>query len=290
MHREGRQVDLPDTSLHVVDSGAEDGYPLVVLHGGPGLDHHEFGDYLDPLASRAYRLILVDQRSQGRSAPSPESTWTLEKMADDVVFLARALGLERYGVLGHSYGAFVALQNAVDFPGMAAQTIVSSGVPSSKYLERVDEELAAFEPLELREQVAASWDRETSVRTPAEVLELLREQLPFFFADPRDPRIDDYYERWLTKGVYSPDVLRSFATRGYGGIEVEDRLTEISQPVLILAGRSDRVCSVEAAEAMGAGIANASVVVFEESAHSAFIEEQDRYLDAVDSFLRRTNP
>jgi pimeloyl-ACP methyl ester carboxylesterase len=207
-----------------------------------------------------------------------------------VVFLARALGLERYGVLGHSYGAFVALQNAVDFPGMAAQTIVSSGVPSSKYLERVDEELAAFEPVELREQVAASWERETSVRTPAEVLELLREQLPFHFADPRDPRIDDYYQRWLTKGVYAPDVLRSFATRSYGGIEVEDRLGEIPQPVLILAGRSDRVCSVEAAEAMVAGIPNASLSIFEHSAHSAFIEEQDRYLDEVDSFLRRTNP
>ena len=131
MHREGRQVDLPDTSLHVVEVGTDDGYPLVVLHGGPGLDHHEFGDYLDPLASRGYRLVLVDQRSQGRSAPSPESTWTLEKMADDVVFLARALGLERYAVLGHSYGAFVALQNAVDFPGMAAQTIVSSEVPGA---------------------------------------------------------------------------------------------------------------------------------------------------------------
>ena len=35
--------------------------------------------------------------------------------------LARALRLERYAVLGHSYGAFVALQNAVDFPGQAAR-------------------------------------------------------------------------------------------------------------------------------------------------------------------------
>ena len=54
---------------------------------------------------------LVDQRGQGRSDPAPERTWTLERMAQDVIMLARALGLRRYAVLGHSYGAFVALQN-----------------------------------------------------------------------------------------------------------------------------------------------------------------------------------
>ena len=58
---------------------------------GPGLDHHEFGDYLDPLTERGIRLLLVDQRSCGRSErPSPQ-TWTLERYAQDVVMLARAL-------------------------------------------------------------------------------------------------------------------------------------------------------------------------------------------------------
>ena len=41
-------------------------------------------------------------------------------MAQDVGELADALGLARYAVLGHSYGAFVALQHAADFPGQAA--------------------------------------------------------------------------------------------------------------------------------------------------------------------------
>lgn len=86
-------------------------------------------------------------------------------MAADVTSLARALGLERYAVLGHSYGAFVVLQHAVDYPGDAAQTILSSGVPSAHFLEQIDQNLAAFEPVELREQVTSSWDREKHVRT-----------------------------------------------------------------------------------------------------------------------------
>ena len=68
------------------------------------------------------------------------------------------------------------LQHAVDFPGDAAQTIVSSGVPSARYLEQIDRNLAAFEPVDLREQVTESWEREKSVRTQEEVAQLLHDQ------------------------------------------------------------------------------------------------------------------
>src|SRR5206468_2739427 len=136
-------------------------------------DHHEFGDYLDPVCNDGVRLLLVDQRAQGRSEPTPPGTWTLERMAQDVIMLALALKLRRYAVLGHSYGAFVALQNAVDYPGHAVASIVSGGVASVRSLEGVGAALEAFEPLELREQVAVSWERESSAATPQDV-----EQLP----------------------------------------------------------------------------------------------------------------
>src|SRR2546430_1558963 len=75
---DGRLVDIGDTRLNVVERGR--GYPLLLLHGGPGLDHHEFADYLDPLAGTP-RLLLIDQRAQGRSAPADPATWTLRQMA-----------------------------------------------------------------------------------------------------------------------------------------------------------------------------------------------------------------
>jgi proline iminopeptidase len=260
------------------------GYPLILLHGGPGLDHHEFADYLDPLTD-GFRLLFVDLRACGRSEPCPSRTWTLERHAQDVIMLARALGLGRYGVLGHSYGAFVALQNAVDFPGMAAQTIVSSGVPSMRWLAAVERNLEAFEPVELRDQVTASFAREPEVDTPEGFGQLMREQLPFHFADPLDPRIDRYLAR-TADTVYAPDVLRHFSASGYGGIEVEDRLGEIGSPTLVLAGRYDRTCVVQAAEATAAGIPDGELVVFEGSGHMTFVEEPELYVAAVRSFLR----
>jgi proline iminopeptidase len=278
-------VDVGDTRLNVEERGAGD-LALIALHGGPGLDHTMFGEWLDPLGD-ACRLLLVDERSQGRSEPSAADTWTLDQHARDVDALATALGLERYVVLGHSFGAFIALQHAVDFSGRPAGTVVSSGSPSERLLMgHVERELERFEPVELREQVQASWAREADARTQDEVRALLDDQLPFHFADPRDPRMDEMRTA-MAGAVYAPDVLRAAATEGYGHIEVEDRLGVVRHPVLVLAGRHDRTCSVEAAEVIARGIPDADLVVFEHSGHMTFVEEPAAYVDAVRRFLAR---
>jgi proline iminopeptidase len=242
-----------------------------------------FGTYLDALGDIC-RLLLVDERGTGRSAASSPETWTIERQAADVEVLASELGLERYAVLGHSYGAFLALQHAVDFPGKPAATIVSSGLPDARYLERVAEQLAAFEPVELREQVTQSWAREAHAQTQQEVASLLADQLPFHFADPRDPRIEELVAA-MGDAIYGPEVLRAAANGDYGHIAVEDRLGDVTHPVLVLAGRHDRTCSPEAAEAMAAALPDAQLVVFEHSGHMTFVEENAGYVAAVRTFL-----
>ena len=252
---DGELVRIDDTSLFVVERGS--GHPVIVLHGGPGLDHHEFADYLDPLTDE-FRLLLVDQRANGRSERPPESTWTLERMAQDVIMLARAMHLDRYAVLGHSYGAFVALQNAVDYPGMATQTIVSGGIPSMRYLAAVEANLNAFEPVALREQVIASWAREADVTTAEDFAQLMAEQFPFHFADPLDPRIDDYLERTSADGLragHAPRVLGERLRRDRGGGPA--RRDHAAGPGHDRTSRSD--VHVAAAEAIAAGISNAEL-------------------------------
>lgn len=279
----GGLVDIGDTKLFVEERGA--GYPIVILHGGPGLDHHMFGDYLDALTD-TYRLVLVDQRSQGRSERAPEDTWTLPQMAADVSALAAALELGRYAVLGHSYGAFVALEHAVGFPGAAAQTIVSAGLPSVRFLSEIDRELERFEPASLRRRVMESWERERTVRTQEEAAQLWSDQLPFHFADPVDPRIEEY-ERRTAGIVHAPDVIRHFAAQTYGGIDAEDILDRVTQPVLAIVSRHERTCPVEGSEIIAKGVPNGELVVLERSAHMSFAEETEAYVAAVRDFLDR---
>ena len=65
------------------------------------------------------------------------------------------------------------------------------------------------------------------------------------------------------------------------------RLPEVRHPVLVLAGRADRTCSVAAAEEIAAGVPGAQLVVFERSGHMTFVEENAAYLRTVADFLGR---
>jgi proline iminopeptidase len=289
----GRMVEVADTRLYVEERGARSGFPLLVFHGGPGLDHTEFGDYLDPLTEGGrYRLVLADERACGRSdRTAPRPTWTLGRMAQDVSDLAASLGVRHgYATLGHSYGAFVVLQHAVDCPGEPRGTIVSSGIAAARWLAGVDQQLAAFEPTELRAQVISSWAAERQVQTEEEAAALLEDQLPFHFLQPRGGALQEYRRRTAGLARYAPEVIRHFAAQDYGGIDVEDRLGAVRHPVLVLAGRHDRVCPAGAAVDMARRLPDAELVVFEDSAHMTFAEENDRYLATVRRFLDRITP
>lgn len=286
----GRLVEVADTKLYVEERGEPSAFPLLVFHGGPGLDHAMFGDYLDPLTDGGrYRLVLVDERACGRSdRAAPRESWTLERMAQDVSDLAASLGVsDGYATLGHSYGAFVVLQHAVEHPGEPRGTIVSAGMADARWLEEVDRQLAVFEPVELREQVTKSWANETEVQTEDAASALMDDQMPFHFREPRGAALDEYFRRTAGLARYAPDVIRHFSSQDYGGIQVEERLGEVTHPVLVLAGRHDRTCAVGASEDMARLLPNAQLVVFEDSAHMTFAEEPEHYVGAVREFLDR---
>jgi pimeloyl-ACP methyl ester carboxylesterase len=283
---EGRYVDVGDTRLWVLEMGQ--GHPLVLLHGGPGLDHTQFRPWLDPLAER-FRLIYVDQRSQGRSDPADHRTWNLARLSADVSALAGALGLDSYSVLGQSFGSFVALQHAVD-EGSASHYILIGCLPGSRWLDRIESNLAALEPPELRERIEASWDMETRVQTVEEFRGLLTDQLPFHFADPDG---EPYREFLATVERYmrvSPDVLREFATNDYGAIEVEDRLGDIERPVLVIASEFDRVTVPEAGWAIAEAVPQGECVLIKNAGHMSFVEKPAVVMRAIHEFFDRFPP
>ncbi|MGH2692485.1 MAG: alpha/beta fold hydrolase, partial [Actinomycetota bacterium] len=183
---EGRYVAVADTRLWVLEMG--EGRPLLMLHGGPGLDHTQFRPWLDPLAER-FRLIYVDLRSQGRSDLADPSTWSLERMAADIEELAGSLYLDSFAILGHSFGSFVALRHAVD-SGRASHYVLLGCMASARWLDRVEKNLREFEPDHLREQVEAAWDAETTVDTVDGFRRLLVDQLPFHFSDPEGAALE----------------------------------------------------------------------------------------------------
>ena len=268
-------VKLADgVSLNVEEVG--EGFPVIVLHGGPGLDHSGFRPYLDPLGNE-FRLLYVDERGQGLSERVEPATLSLDVFARDVDLLAEALGLERFALLGHSFGAIITTKHAIEI-GTAAAYVISGGGDSSAALEAdVGASLEAMG--EAGVPIKASWEQEKVVATEDELKELLRVQMPFHFAGEPPPG-------YGMDTVGTPDVLRHFANIGYGDFDYVPDLHRVSKPALVIVGEEDRTTTTRAARALHEGIAASRFVVLPGVGHMSFVETPEPYLDAVGAFLR----
>jgi proline iminopeptidase len=270
-----RRVELADgVGLNVEELG--EGPPLILLHGGPGLDHSMFRPYLDPLAGDV-RLIYVDERGQGRSERVDPQTLSLEVFAQDVDLVAEALELESFALLGHSFGAIIATLHAIEL-GTAERYVISGGADSSEALER--DVTASLEALgEEGQAIVESWEREKTVETAEELAELMRAQMPFHFAGAVP-------EGYCEDTVFSPHVLRHFANAGYGAFDYVPDLRRIDRPTLVLVGEHDRTTTPRAARVLAEGIPDSELVVLEGAGHMSFVEAPEPYLRAVRTFLK----
>ncbi|MGH2711361.1 MAG: alpha/beta fold hydrolase [Actinomycetota bacterium] len=279
---EGRYVPVEDTRLWVLEMG--EGHPMFLIHGGPGLDHTQFRPWLDPLAER-FRLIFVDLRGQGRSDLVDPATLSIDRMAADIDPLAAALGLGSYAVLGHSFGSFVTLQHAVS-SGRASHYVLIGSMASARWLDRVEKNLAEFEPDSLGPQVEAAWDAETSVDTVDGFRKLLVDQLPFHFSDPRGEPLAEFVAG-VGRMHLSADVLRTFANRSYGGIEVEDSLAGIESPVLVISAEHDRVTVPEAGWEIAEAVPSGECVLIKNAGHMMFVEKPKAVRRVIEAFFDR---
>ena len=149
------RVNVGDIELHVREQGA--GRPLVLLHGGPGIDHAEFFPEIAALAADGVRLLAVDHRGNGRSDGGDPARWTVPQMADDVEALIGALGSSgrsSWGTPSARSSRSSTWRRTARRPGY----VFMGTVDSVEALLRIGDRLAAFEPERLREQVQRSWD------------------------------------------------------------------------------------------------------------------------------------
>jgi proline iminopeptidase len=108
--------------------GSPRGKPALILHGGPGSGCTGWHRRLfDP---SAYRIVLFDQRSCGRSTPHASSldtdlacntTWNL---IADIEVLRQRLEIDRWLVLGGSWGSTLALAYAENYPDQVSEMIL----------------------------------------------------------------------------------------------------------------------------------------------------------------------
>lgn len=121
----GRFIEVDGVRLHYVECGR--GEPLVLLHGN-GSMIQDFGSCgLIDLAARKYRVIAFDRPGYGYSERPRTRTWTHEAQADLLSRALKQLGISRALVLGHSWGAMVAVALALKDPALVKALVLASG-------------------------------------------------------------------------------------------------------------------------------------------------------------------
>jgi proline iminopeptidase len=255
--------------LHVRDLGS--GPPIVLLHPGPGLDGSVFLPGAQALVDAGFRALLVDLPGSGRS---PATDWTLAAHAEAVEQFANELALDDWTLLGHSFGGYIAMQHVVDF-GTASRYVASCTDAEEEPAPGLSEDRWD----DVSPKVAAAFERESSVTTPEECLEVWRDQLEFFADDPAK------VEPMLDRVVFQPEAHRS---RDWGELHALDALAALDAPVLAIAADHDRPQPPANMERIASAARNGELVIIEGAGHFPFAEAPDRYWPVLVDWLTRT--
>ena len=207
---------------------------LVALHGGPGGDHSYLKCELEPLAEVA-QLVFPDMRGTGRSDPSPPERWNVDRWAYDVWALCEALEIRRPVILGHSYGAYVAIAYASRYVDHPAKLILC-GAEARPHPEA---SVAVFRRLGGSRAYRSAKDFFESPTLETGAL-YSRDCLPLYNRKPEDP---DKPLRMKANGEMTMRLLRGELRT----IDLTPRLSSIRCPTMIIAGEDDPACPMEGA-------------------------------------------
>ena len=277
-------IPIRDASLFVKVIGGGD--PLLIMHGGPGVDHST----MLPLKASAdqFTLVFYDHRCNGRSKGAEVTSMTWENLTADADELRQRLGFKKWAVLGHSFGGMVALEYALRYPQSLSHLVLIDTCGESRWAQ-----VHAPESLAQRGFSADTVDlARRFFNGEIEPKEMTQATMKFGRA---------YYHN-LDMFMLAREMISGFRMKsrpealifGFGhllkGWNVMDLLGKIRTPTLILAGRHDFQFPPEHQAALAAGIPNSRLKIVEDAGHNLLSEKSEEVIQEITQFLRSTNP
>jgi proline iminopeptidase len=271
-------------SLWTVIEGA--GPAVLMCHGGPGL-----WDYLGGLSAHLRDELRVhrwDQRGCGRSGPA--AGYGIERAVQDVQELHAALGVdEKWVIVGHSWGAYLALLTAVAHPETTAALVYISGngtpecwrergraIASSRSAERMTE--AAQKRLTDLEDRTRTWEEEVELRR-------LKWMTDFVELSPPPSELE---EMATTPLPVSFSVNRALSrAQLYPSGQLLDACDACEVPALLIHGSHDPRPEVGAVE-LSEHLPRSRFVRIEQAGHLPWVEQPDVTTRLIKDFIGST--
>lgn len=261
------------------------GTPVLIINGGPGLDSAGFEAVAKTIAAQGYRTILFDQRGTGHSrlASINAETIQLALMVQDIEQLRQQLHIEKWVVLGHSFGGMLGAAYAAKYPQFISKLIFSS----SGGLD-----------LQFRDQIAERLLNNLSLQ---EQIRLQMYQLRQRSGDDSDSTLDTLAQ--LRARAYVVDKSKApliaarlkvvnltinqlvFADLEKNHFDLKTQFKQFGAPVLVLQGEND-IISTETAQTIAGSFSNAELVLLPQCAHYGWLDQPDLYYSSVFRFLK----
>lgn len=277
-------MQIRDVSLFVKIMGQ--GYPLVLMHGGPSLDYTTLLPFL-PLADQ-FTLIFYDHRCNGRSVGADVSSMTFENLTADADALRQTLGFDQWAVLGHSFGGNVALEYALRYPQSLSHLVLMDTGGDQWWVNHNAPELLEKRGYNANAVQAARRFYNGKVTSSDYLSTFMKFMKAYNYDSSLLSLVKELVSGKMPK--FQPEAL----IFGYGQLlqdwTVMDRLGEIKVPTLVIAGRHDFLFPPEHQVALAAGITNARLELIECAGHNPHMERTSEVNEIIRDFLTDKSP
>ncbi len=282
----GHTVNVNGAALWYISEGQ--GEPFVVISGGPGAAHYQFPYYSALQAT--HRVLYLDSFGTGKSTRAKDrAEYTFMRHVDEIEGFRRALGLGRINLLGHSYGSLVVQAYALKYPDALRRVILSAPFISGEAWQGgndyVNESIRHhFPEIAARIEALRARGLKQSDKELTDVMGSVPEALMYYGNVSNAGRLNV---------DFNPDV--AFALGGdntdfqvageIAALDFRPTLKEVRVPLLILAARYDHVAAPRFTLQFKTYAPQARFVMFEQSGHNLFLEENAKMLEILRSFL-----
>jgi proline iminopeptidase len=296
--REGRRVS--EGELYFESWGSTTAPALLYLHGGPGQGSYEFVQHQAALLSARLRVVALDQRGVLRSAPLAEGgSLSIADLVADCETVRRQLGVDRWAVLGQSFGGMLALRYATSHPESVTGLLFENpcwdvAATCRSILSAVISHPAAAPHPDARawaaSALATNADAESLWAALLKVLGALGADRDKIYVpdDEVRRRIDDVRAaagftaaewgkggRHLAQLIQDPDFFAPHTPL----------LSQWQRPALLIKGGLDPIPSAEEITAFRNAVPGAEIRVFEGNGHFVQAERPHEYADLVMDFV-----
>ncbi len=269
-----------------------EGDPIVLIPGGPGNSHLYFTPWFDELAKN-HKVIYFDAFGRGKSSTAKnKEEYSFQRDVDDLEGLRKALGFEKWSVLGHSYGGMVAQAYAIQHPSSVDKLILADTFYDAEMWQENDNNSNYV----MKTQCPEKWDALMKIReegylssSPEHIKAYkIPSGLLYWYNPENSLKMRSDSLSWNTDVYYQiVGVDGDFIIGGdIGKLDFRRDLKNLDMPILITAGRYDRISAPRFAIKYKMYAPKADFVMFEKSGHNPYVEEQEKFSQILNDFLK----